>query len=419
MDILIKPWPDPALPSLSAGLPPLKLAGVPENLPIASGGTFQDLRMYVCGITPYDATHLGHAATYLTFDLINRYVRASGAEVSFVENITDIDEPLLERATRDSKDWRTLAQDETNLFMEDMAALRIFSPDWYVPATQVMDLVDQAITAMQENGHVYELEGDLYFRVGNFLDDLPISREEATAIFAERGGDPYRAGKEHPLDTVLWIANRNNEPGWDSSHGFGRPGWHIECAVISLRYLLGANFLDGDLSRTFLIDIQGGGTDLIFPHHFMSAIQVKAITGQRFSRGYVHSGMIGLNGEKMSKSKGNLVFVSKLLAAGVDPTVIRYALISDHYASDRMWTDEKLAKASDAVGRIRSALSRSEVAPTTTVINEMLTAISNDLDAPSALKVLDLWVANTESGTTGGSSGEMSRFLDAILGLAF
>jgi len=419
MDILTKPWPDPALPSLPAGLPPLKLAGVPDSLPIASDGTVQDLRMYVCGITPYDATHLGHAATYLTFDLINRYVRASGANVAFVENITDIDEPLLERAARDSKDWRTLAQDETNLFMEDMTALRIFSPDWYVPATQVMDLVDQAITAMQENGHVYELEGDLYFRVGNFLDDLPISREEATAIFAERGGDPYRAGKEHPLDTVLWIANRNNEPGWDSSHGFGRPGWHIECAVISLRYLLGANFLDGDLSRTFLIDIQGGGTDLIFPHHFMSAIQVKAIAGQRFSRGYVHSGMIGLNGEKMSKSKGNLVFVSKLLAAGVDPTVIRYALISDHYASDRMWTDEKLAKASDAVGRIRSALSRSEVAPTTTVINEMLTAISNDLDAPSALKVLDLWVANTESGTTGGSSGEMSRFLDAILGLAF
>jgi len=419
MDILTKPWPDPSLPVLPVAFPPLQLAGVTETLPIRINGETQDLRMYVCGITPYDATHLGHAATYLTFDLINRYLRASGTSIHFVENITDIDEPLLERATRDSKDWRTLAQDETDLFMEDMSALRIFSPDWYVPATQVMNLVDDAISAMAANGQVYEFEGDLYFRVSNFLADLPVTQAEAIDIFAERGGDPYRAGKEHPLDTVLWLANKNNEPGWESSHGFGRPGWHIECAVISLRYLLGPKFLEGDKSRTSLIDIQGGGTDLIFPHHFMSAIQVQAITGQRFARGYVHSGMIGLDGEKMSKSKGNLVFVSKLLAAGIDPTVIRYALITDHYSSDRMWTDRKLSKATDDVARIRSALSRSEVAPTAEVITSIADALSHDLDTPTALRALISWVQNTESGLTGGSSGEMSRFLDAVLGLAF
>jgi L-cysteine:1D-myo-inositol 2-amino-2-deoxy-alpha-D-glucopyranoside ligase len=416
MEILENPWPSPTLPSVTATLRPLKLRGTNGEFEIPVGS---HQRMYVCGITPYDATHLGHAATYLAFDLLNRYVLLGGGVVDFVENITDIDEPLLERAQRDNTDWQSLAQKETDLFASDMEALRILAPQWFVPATQTMDLVEVAITRMMERGFVYSLDGDLYFKTSSFLSELPYSLDESITIFSERGGDPEREGKEHPLDPVLWIANKKGEPGWPSPHGFGRPGWHIECAVISLRYLLGADFLHGDTSRGSLIDIQGGGRDLIFPHHFMSAIQVKAITGQQFSRGYIHTGMIGLNGEKMSKSKGNLVFVSKLLQAGIDPVVIRFALLREHYGADRMWSDEVLSRATIDVARIRDALARNEVAPTHDLITHIVDALSEDLDTPRVFELLFEWVLATESGIPGGSTGELSRALDSALGLAF
>ena len=416
MEMLNNPWPNPALPSLDVAVPALNLVSTSGAFSMEPGSI---QRMYICGITPYDATHLGHAATYLTFDLINRYQRLGGGEMKFVENITDIDEPLLERAVRDSTDWQSLAERETDLFAADMAALRIFAPEWFVPATQTMDLVALAITRMQENGYVYKVDNDLYFRVSDFLEELPYPLEECLAIFAERGGDPDRIGKEHPLDPVLWIANRDNEPGWESVHGFGRPGWHIECAVISLRYLVGEDFRSGSTDRATLIDLQGGGRDLIFPHHYMSAVQVKAITGQEFARGYVHTGFIGLDGEKMSKSKGNLVFVSKLLEAGIDPVVIRFALLTDHYSQDRMWSDKRLQIATEEVARIRAALSRNEVAPTTQVVTTIVEALGRNLDTPAALQALADWVEATQSGMTGGSSGEIARALDSVLGLAF
>ena len=416
MNILQSPWPNPALSALEQVQLPLTLK--------STNGTFtidpqSNVRMYVCGITPYDATHLGHAATYLTFDLINRYSRLSGSSVHFVENITDIDEPLLERAERDGTDWISLAQKETDLFSRDMEALRVLSPEWFVPATQAMDLVDSAISKMQEGGFVYLVDNDLYFRTSLFLSELPISEAEAITIFRERGGDPDREGKEHPLDSLLWLANKNGEPGWDSSHGFGRPGWHIECAVISLRYLLGEIYLSGDSSQTSQIDIQGGGSDLIFPHHFMSAIQVKAMTGQQFARGYVHTGMVGLDGEKMSKSKGNLVFVSKLLQEGIDPVVIRFALLQSHYSEDRMWSDANLESATQVVERFRSALSRNEVAPTTELSHQILAALAQNLDTPRVMQLLQDWVEATEEGQVGGSTGELARLLDSALGLAF
>jgi L-cysteine:1D-myo-inositol 2-amino-2-deoxy-alpha-D-glucopyranoside ligase len=417
MEILENPWPSPALaPVTGITLTPMVLNASNGEVRFAKQ---QDFRMYVCGITPYDATHLGHAATYLTFDLINRYQRLQGSEVHFVENITDVDEPLLERADRDQIDWRDLAQKETDLFVSDMVALRIFAPEFYVPVTQVMPLVDQAITAMQTHGYVYELEGDLYFRCTPFLGSLPISEADAIKIFAERGGDPARIGKEHPLDAILWVSSRNDAPGWESRHGFGRPGWHIECAVISLRFLTGPEFLLGDSSRGSLIDVQGGGNDLIFPHHFFSAAQVKAITGQQFAHAYVHTGMIGLNGEKMSKSKGNLVFVSKLLSEGVDPVVIRYALLQGRYSSARMWDQALLVQATREVEQIRAALGRNEVAPTHAVIQSIADAIAHDLDTPVAISLLLDWVKATESGAIGGSTGEIARALDSLMGLAF
>jgi len=407
-------WPTLYSPSLRSK-PPLLTLNTQAGRKSIEGGT--SFTMYVCGITPYDATHLGHAATYLAFDLINRYQRASESKVSFVENITDIDEPLLERAARDDVDWQTLAASQVDLFRSDMTALHILSPDHYVPATGVMGLIDQAITQMEKNGFVYRVENDLYFDIESFIPQLPISLDEALAIFSERGGDPARPGKRHPLDPVLWWANKNDEPGWESSHGYGRPGWHIECSVIALRYLIGADFL-GANDQEFSIDLQGGGSDLIFPHHFMSGAQAQALLGRPFARHYVHAGMVGLDGEKMSKSKGNLVFVSKLISAGVDPMIIRFALLQDHYQSDRMWSDESLKNATEAVAVIRSALSREFVSPTEGLISEIITSLSQNLDTPAVLAKLRTWAERVDDAPTQQGAGELSRTLDALLGLA-
>lgn len=413
------PWPQIFLPKLPEESLPL------PRLSLKTSGGYQifgneDLRMYVCGITPYDSTHLGHAATYLTFDLISRYVSASGGKVSFVENITDIDEPLLERASRDGVGWQDLAKNQVELFQADMTALHVIPPQYFVPATSAMQLVEEAITAMKRNGFVYSVENDLYFDISSFLDRLPISLNEALSTFAERGGDPNRVGKRHPLDPVLWWANRDGEPGWESSHGFGRPGWHIECCVISLHYLRGKGYVDS--SRTsgdsHLIDIQGGGSDLLFPHHFMSGVQAEAITGVPFARAYVHTGMIGLNGEKMSKSKGNLVFVSSLVNEGVDPMIIRWALMKQRYSEDRMWTESLLQEAVHEVSRVRKALSQSEVAPAQPLIQEIVTSLSDNLDTHKALNSILAWSDRSESVFEVNESGVVARALDSLLGLA-
>jgi len=409
----ISPWPSIYVPPMDISLPPLRME-------TSSGerifGASQTL-MYVCGITPYDSTHLGHAATYLTFDLINRYITCSGGQTIFVENITDIDEPLLQRASRDNMDWEQLALEQVQQFQSDMSALHIVPPQHFVPATSAMGLVDDAIVRMKKNGYVYKVDQDLYFDCSEFLDQLPISQEEALTIFAERGGDPDRSGKKHPLDPVLWIANRDNEPGWESSHGFGRPGWHIECCVISLHYLLGPNYLDAANVST-LIDLQGGGSDLIFPHHFMSAAQAQAMTGIEFARAYVHTGMVGLDGEKMSKSKGNLVFVSQLIADGIDPMIIRYALLQSKYREDRMWDESVLSSAHKAVARIRLNLSKSEVAPSGPLLEALISALSADLDTPSALLAINKWCEASEKEPRVDEAGIVSRALDSLLGLA-
>ena len=409
----ISTWPDIYVPKYPVEVPSLEIK--------ASNGVhlFSEAAtsMYVCGITPYDATHLGHAATYLTFDLVHRYLLVQGSQVSFVENITDVDEPLLERAVRDNMDWQSLALQQVELFESDMSALHILPPQHFIPATSVMKLIDEAISRMQQNGYVYKVDEDLYFDVSSFLVNLPVTHDEALRIFGERGGDPERVGKRSALDPVLWLANKNGEPGWESSHGFGRPGWHIECCVISLRYLLGENYLN-ESHGGYLIDIQGGGTDLIFPHHFMSAAQAKALLGKEFARSYIHTGMVGLDGEKMSKSKGNLVFVSKLLQDRVDPMVIRYALLTSHYSKDRMWNAAILEKAQKSIDRIRENLSKSEVAPAQPLLTKLAAAIAKDLDTEQALQVIEDWCLLSETNPQVDEAGVVSRALDSLLGLA-
>lgn len=371
-------------------------------------------RMYVCGITPYDSTHLGHAATYLTFDLINRYLRASGSTVIYVQNITDIDDPLLERANRDGVNWKDLAQGQINLFRGDMVALRIIPPAHYIGAVEAIPLVVEAVNTLQSKDSIYRVDTDLYFAVNKdpkFGQRSHLSTQEMATIFSERGGDPLRLGKKNPLDCLVWMSQRPNEPGWESSLGIGRPGWHIECTAIALKYLAP---LDTEES---LIDIQGGGSDLIFPHHEMCAAQAHVMTGKELAASYVHTGMIGLDGEKMSKSKGNLVFVSRLVADGVDPMAIRWALMSTHYRLDRMWSDEVLGKAQIELASIKEALSMDQLAPTEELIKQIAEAISNDLDTPAALAAIFSWSQETINGSSGGDATQLRCTLDALLGL--
>ena len=371
-------------------------------------------RMYVCGITPYDATHLGHAATYLTFDLINRYLTASGSEVRYVQNITDIDDPLLERAKRDGVDWTDLAHQQIDLFRSDMINLRVIPPAHYIGAVDAIPLVTDAIEKLSSKDSIYSVERDLYFKVhadAQFGQRSHLSQEKMMEIFAERGGDPTRVGKIDPLDCLVWMSQRPNEPGWPSPFGTGRPGWHIECTAIAIKYL------EPSPSEEALIDIQGGGSDLIFPHHEMCAAQAQILTGKPLASTYVHAGMIGLDGEKMSKSKGNLVFVSKLVAAGRDPMAIRWALMKDHYRQDRMWTDELLVAAESELIALRSCLAQDDVAPTSDLIEKIVDALSDDLNTKGVISVLNTWVERTQAGDTGGDAQSLVRALDALLGI--
>ena len=403
-------WPKPFVPSLiNHDFPPL-------NIKDSSAGLIQfekseDFRMYVCGITPYDATHLGHAATYLAFDLIYRYQFLSGKNIKFVENITDIDDPLLERANRDKVDWSALADSQINLFKSDMSALRVVPPEHFIKVTESLTIIEEFIKRLAKNGYLYEIENDYYFVVEQFLADLPIPVDEAVKVFSERGGDPHRVGKKHPLDPLVWSAHVGNEPGWESSFGFGRPGWHVECTAIACHYL-------DENEKNPIVSLQGGGSDLIFPHHFMSAQIIQAAYGRKFSESFVHAAMISLDGEKMSKSKGNLVFVSKLLESGIDPMILRWALLRGHFQQDRAWSNELLEISTKEVELVRSALAQSEVADTNNVINSLIQDISNNLDTPSALDRLTKWANLSQSNPTVNQSGLMARAVDSLLGLA-
>ncbi len=411
----MRAWPDVYLPLLPSRfkVPELSLfntaAQKVETLPKKSL-----YRMYVCGITPYDATHLGHAATYLTFDLINRFLRATGAEVDFVQNITDIDDPLLERANRDGVDWKTLAQSQVDLFKGDMADLHVIPPKHYIGVVEAMPLVVDAVQKLKDAATTYEVGPDIYYRVhsdSEFGQRSHYSNEKMLEIFSQRGGDPQKPGKENPLDALVWLSQREGEPGWPSPFGAGRPGWHIECCAIALHYL------NPEASDEYAIDIQGGGSDLIFPHHEMSAAQSRSINGQRFARSYVHAGMVGLDGEKMSKSLGNLVFVSKLINSGVNPAAIRWALMAHTYSSDLMWSNALIEEAVTDIDRLQLNLARMEVAPTDPVIQEVIEALSQNLDTPRAIAAIKTWMDKTESGVTGGVAGELSRALDTLLGI--
>ena len=400
-------WTRPPVPALPGSPQPLRLydSASATVRPTSPGET---ATIYVCGITPYDATHLGHAATYLAFDLVQRVWLDNGHDVHFVQNITDIDDPLLERAERDGIDWRDLAAREIQLFREDMTALRVLPPRDYIGAVEAMDEVSAGVRALLDAGAAYRVDDpahpDVYFDIASAPKFGYESRYDLATMLtlaAERGGDPDRPGKRNPLDPLLWRTRRDGEPAWESPVGPGRPGWHIECAVIAGNRL-GAT-----------IDVQGGGSDLIFPHHECSAAHSEVLTGvSPFARHYTHAGMISLDGEKMSKSRGNLVFVSRLLADGVDPMAIRTALLAGHYRQDRPWSDDLLQTAVSRLANWREAATRTG-ADASGTLAALRAALADDLDTPAALAVLDDWAADDSL-----DGALIADAADALLGIS-
>jgi L-cysteine:1D-myo-inositol 2-amino-2-deoxy-alpha-D-glucopyranoside ligase len=406
-------WPAPDVPSLPGTGHPLRLydTATDEIRPTAPGDV---ARIYVCGITPYDATHLGHASTYLTFDLVQRVWLDAGHDVHYVQNITDVDDPLLDRARETGVDWVALAEKETDLFRQDMTALRVLPPRDYIGVVESIDAIADCVGKLLADGKAYRLDDDIYATLdgsGHFGYESRYSIEEMLSYFAERGGDPDRPGKRDPLDALLWRGKREGEPSWDSLVGPGRPGWHIECSVIA-RNRLGMSF-----------DVQGGGSDLRFPHHEHSAAHAEAITGEwPFARHYVHTGMIGLDGEKMSKSRGNLVFVSKLRGARVDPMAIRLALLDGHYRTDREWTGGRLPAAERRLALWRQAAQAAAGPAGRPVLDRVRDRLADDLDTAAAITAVDGWAKATierDSDSDDPAAPALVRnTVDALLGIA-
>jgi L-cysteine:1D-myo-inositol 2-amino-2-deoxy-alpha-D-glucopyranoside ligase len=422
-------WPAPEVPGLPGRAPETKIWDTATRaLAVAAPG--RRATLYACGITPYDATHIGHAATFVAWDLLIRAWLDAGHDVSYAQNVTDVDDPLLERARRDGDDWRALADREIARYRSDMTALRVLPPGHFVGAVESLPLIERFNQLLLDRGALYELDGDVYFSRSadpSFGSVSGLDTETMLTLCAERGGDPGRPGKKDPLDPLVWLTVRPGEPAWPSEFGPGRPGWHVECSAIATHYL-------GDA-----FDVQAGGSDLVFPHHEMSAAHARVALpgeGEAFARRYAHAGMVRLDGEKMSKSRGNLVFVSRLLAAGHDPMAIRLAILAHHYRHDWDWSDAGLDAATERLARWRAAVaaSRPGVAGSRergatvagaaqpddggAVLAAVRERLADDLDAPGALAVVDDWAATAIDGGAPGTGPLVADLADALLGVA-
>ncbi len=331
--------------------------------------------MYTCGITPYDATHLGHAATYLTYDVLQRRLRDLGHETRCVRNITDVDDDLLRKAREVGVHYLDLAAAEIDRFDADMAALGMLEAYSEPRATSAIADIRRFIGEVLEAGHAYEAGGAVYFDVSSYPAFGRVSnldRATMLELAAERGGNPDDPNKHDALDFVLWQPSLPDEPAWDSVWGPGRPGWHVECSTLALREL-------GDT-----IDLHGGGADLIFPHHECEAAQSESATGKPFVRHWLHQAMVRMDGEKMSKSLGNLVFVSELRKT-IDPMAVRVALLTHHYRTEWEWNDTELDRAIRRHGEWTATPPGTSVA----VTDAVRAALDDDLDTPGAVSIID------------------------------
>jgi L-cysteine:1D-myo-inositol 2-amino-2-deoxy-alpha-D-glucopyranoside ligase len=345
--------------------------------------------MYTCGITPYDATHLGHAAVYLTYDVLQRRLRDRGHETRCVRNVTDVDDDILRKARELGVHYLDLAAAETARFDDDMRALDLL-PVWSEPrATSAIPDIRGFIGMVLDSGYAYAAGGAVYFDVSRFERFGQVShlgRAEMLGLAAERGGNVDDPHKDDPLDFVLWQPSAPDEPAWESLWGPGRPGWHIECSALALR----------ELDTT--IDLHGGGDDLVFPHHECEAAQSEAATGQPFVRHWMHQAMVRMDGEKMSKSLGNLVFVSELRKA-YDPRAIRLAVIAHHYRESWSWTDDLMPEAVDRLEAWQAA----GTGDGAEALEEVRAALDDDLDTPAAVRALDATAAEGRSVARGAA----------------
>ena len=411
---MVQSWTRPNVPRLPGrGIAPRIFDAATQGLVEArpDESTPNLASVYVCGITPYDATHLGHAATYLAFDTLIRVWLDAGFNVRYVQNATDIDDPLLERASRDGVDWRDLAASQIELFRGDMQTLSIIPPDEYVAVTEVISDVADAVKILVQNGSAYPVPSpdaadDLYFDSSFTLPawhlglESTLDRPAMLQLNAERGGDPLRPGKRDPLDPLLWRSERVGEPAWDSSIGRGRPGWHVECSVIALEHL------------PTPLTVNGGGRDLVFPHHEFSAGHAAALTGHALAGIYAHAGMVAYEGEKMSKSLGNLVLVSRLVAGGTDPRSIRLALLSEPYRSDWEWTDAHLRIADERLASWTAWAATPDDDDDDDFLAELRERLADDLDTAGAIAVIDARIRAGAAATVTAVSA-----IDALLGI--
>jgi L-cysteine:1D-myo-inositol 2-amino-2-deoxy-alpha-D-glucopyranoside ligase len=331
------------------------------------------VKMYTCGITPYDSTHLGHAATYVVYDVLQRRLRDLGHVTHCVRNVTDVDDDILRKARELGVHYLDLAADQTARFQADIKALNLLPAFTEPRATSAIHDILGFVGMVLDRGHAYQAAGAVYFSVGTFERFGQLShlgREEMLALAREHGGKPDDPAKRDPLDFVLWQPSAPDEPAWDSMWGPGRPGWHIECSALALR----------ELGTT--IDLHGGGSDLIFPHHECEAAQSEAATGEPFVRHWLHAPMVRLDGVKMSKSLGNLVFVSDLVKEW-DPMAVRLAILDHSYREPWTWHDGLLPVASDRLERWRAAGSGDAS------LDEVRVALDDDLDIPRAIRAID------------------------------
>ncbi|MCA1668001.1 MAG: cysteine--tRNA ligase [Thermomicrobia bacterium] len=370
--------------------------------------------LYVCGVTPYDTTHMGHAFTYVVFDTLARVLRRAGWAVTYVQNVTDIDDDILKRARETGKEWDELGREQTAQYETDSRALNIAPPTHFLRATDEIDQMIPLIATLIAKGHAYTAGGNVYFSVASDPEYGTLSRysrEEMAKIAAERGGKVDDPAKRDPLDFLLWQAEQPGEPAWESPWGRGRPGWHIECSAMAMHFL----------GPT--VDIHGGGADLIFPHHESEIAQSECATGVHpFVRVWMHTAMVRYDGEKMSKSLGNMVFVRDALTQ-YDPDAIRLYLLDHHYRTPWEYEDDGPATFLPLVQRAREALGQSggsdmpvDAAP---FLADFDRALENDLDTPAAIAAFrSLVVAIADARNHGVAESQAAlRAMVGTLGL--
>jgi L-cysteine:1D-myo-inositol 2-amino-2-deoxy-alpha-D-glucopyranoside ligase len=371
---------------------------VKKNVPLGQ------IPIYVCGITPYDSAHLGHAFTYAFFDVVVRFLRQSGREVKYVQNVTDVDDPLFERARRDELNWSDIAKEQTSKFVNDMKLININPPNEFVLVSSEIETVKNSINNLNKIKSIYQIESDWYFDSSGYENFMSPNTDlsQLNEIFAQRGGDPQRKGKRNSLDPVVWKQSLADEPSWQCDIGSGRPGWHIECVAIIHKFL------------SLPLFIQGGGKDLIFPHHTMCAHQIHKLTKKSLAENYLHVGMVGYQGEKMSKSLGNLVFISDLVKQGFQASAVKVLLLDRPWHEDWEYTLEAMATTQLRVERWQTVLPKVRV--TKEIVDVFYQELQNNFNFMNIFAALDQLSPNKDALPGDGES--VADLISDVLGVS-